>query len=126
MSWFKTPGERFSQGVIDPDWRARVFCWLALFAAGLMGPSPAAGADSGSDRAHYSADEPADFQHMRLQLTFTMEGLKARTCEGRVEYTLQPRANEISSVALDAVDMRILGVELPGRSKPPAFHITTR
>jgi aminopeptidase N len=58
---------------------------------------------------------------MRLQLTFTPEGLKARTCEGRVEYTLKPRATEINSVQLDALDMRILGVELPGQSKPPAF-----
>jgi aminopeptidase N len=121
MNWLKTPAARFSRimiGLVSP---AGGLYWFVLIGLSLTTPDLLAAAAPGSDRAHYSADESADFQHMRLRLTFTTEGLKARTCEGRVEYTLQPRANEISSVTLDAVDMRILGVELPGRSKPPAF-----
>jgi aminopeptidase N len=58
---------------------------------------------------------------MKLELTFTPEGLQARTCEGRVEYTLRPRAAKITSVRLDAVDMRILGVQLPGEATPLTF-----
>lgn len=107
MSWFKSPAGRCS--------------WFVLLVLGLLRPDVGAAADQGSDRAHYSADEPVDFQHMRLQLTFTPEGLKARSCEGRVEYTLKPRANPVEAVQLDAVDMRIVGVELPGETKPPAF-----
>jgi aminopeptidase N len=106
-----------SQRVIRPSLG---FC-LLVFCLSLSGLKPAPAADPGSDRAHYSAGEPADFQHMRLQLTFTPDGLKARTCEGRVEYTIKPRATEINAVQLDAVDMRILGVELPGHARPPAF-----
>lgn len=92
-----------------------------LLALTLNAPNLTLAADSGRDLAHYSADEPADFQHMRLQLTFTPEGFKARTCEGRVEYTLKSRAAEITSVQMEAVDMRILGVELPGNPNSPAF-----
>ncbi len=102
-------------------------CWLALLGLSLNAPGLAAAAtgvadakETGRDRAHYSADEPVNFQHMRLQLTFTPEGLKARACEGRVEYTLKPRAKEADTVRFDAVDMRILAVELPGQ-KPPTF-----
>src|SRR6266851_10401224 len=102
--------------------------WLALLGLSLNAPGLAAAAaggadakETGRDRAHYSADDPVNFQHMRLQLVFTPEGLMARTCEGRVEYTLEPRAKEIETVQLDAVDMRILAVELPGQEKPPTF-----
>src|SRR6266478_1811705 len=97
-------------------------CWLTLFVVSLNAQAltgAATGAadakETGRDRAHYSADDPVNFQHMRLQLTFTPEGLKARACEGRVEYTLEPRAKEIETVQFEAVDMRILAVELPGQ-----------
>src|SRR6267378_4602058 len=90
-------------------------CWLALLGLSLNAPGLAAAAagaadakETGRDRAHYSADEPVNFQHMRLRLTFTQDGLKARACEGRVEYTLKPLAKEADTVRLDAVDMRIL------------------
>jgi aminopeptidase N len=78
-------------------------------------------AADGRDSAHYTADNPVDFQHMRLELIFTAEGINARTCEGRVEYTLRPRAARVDAVRLDAVDMRILGVELPGETAKPTF-----
>jgi len=96
---------------------------LSLNAPGLApAAAGAAGAkETGRDRAHYSADEPVHFQHMRRQLIFTPEGLKARACEGRVEYTLKPRAKEAHAVRLDAVDMRILAVELLEQEKPPTF-----
>jgi aminopeptidase N len=58
---------------------------------------------------------------MRLDLTFTSQGFQSRTCEGRVEYTLRPRANPVRVVRLDAVDMRVLDVELPGEKDPPRF-----
>jgi aminopeptidase N len=78
-------------------------------------------AADGRDTAHYTADNLIDFQHMRLELTFTAKGMNARTCEGRVEYTVRPRAEKIDAVRLDAVDMRILGVELPGATAKPTF-----
>src|SRR5215467_6511527 len=98
-------------------------CWLVLGGLYLRGPVMAATdpKDTGRDRAHYSADQPVEFKHMRLRLTFTAEGLKARTCEGRVEYTLQPRAKKIDWVRLDAVDMQIIGVEFPGQTRPATF-----
>jgi hypothetical protein len=71
-------------------------CWLALLGLSLKRALAAAATgtadvkETGRDRAHYSADEPVNFLHMRLQLTFTPEGLKTRVCEGRVEYTLKP------------------------------------
>src|SRR6266478_4102410 len=87
-------------------------CWPTLLGLGLLAPRLATAAadhtdakEVSHDRAHYSADDPVNFQHMRLQLTFTPEGLLARSCEGRVEYTLKPRAKEIDTVRLDAVDM---------------------
>jgi aminopeptidase N len=76
---------------------------------------------TGRDPAHYTADRPMDFVHMRLELTFTQDGLRARTCDGRVEYTLRPRAAAVSTVRLDAADLRILGVELPASDAPPRF-----
>ncbi|HEY5910269.1 MAG TPA: M1 family aminopeptidase [Verrucomicrobiae bacterium] len=84
----------------------------------LMG---ADGRETGRDRALYSVDQPVSFEHMRLQLTFTAAGLKARTCEGRVEFTLRPRAKEARTVRLDAVDIRILKVELPGQGTALSF-----
>src|SRR5262245_21493077 len=75
----------------------------------------------GRDTAHYTADRPLDFLHMRLELTFTPEGLRSKTCEGRVEYTLKPRAATVRTVRLDAVDMHLLAVEVPGEGKPPPF-----
>src|SRR5262245_34574819 len=97
--------------------------WLSLHAP-ITAEAATGAADAketGRDRAHYSADEPVDFQHMRLQLTFTPEGLKARVCEGLVEYTLKPRAKDADTVRLDAVDMHILAVERPGQEKPLTF-----
>jgi aminopeptidase N len=76
---------------------------------------------AGRDLDHYTADRPLDFLHMRLDLTFTAKGLRSRTCDGRVEYTLRPTAGPVRRVRLDAVAMRVLGVELPGETKPPAF-----
>src|SRR5262245_23741833 len=55
----------------------------------------------GRDTAHYTADRPLDFLHMRLELTFSPEGLRSKTCEGRVEYTLKPRAATVRTVRLD-------------------------
>jgi aminopeptidase N len=75
----------------------------------------------GRDTARYTADRPVEFLHMRLELTFTKEGLQSRTCAGRVEYTLRPTATKIHSVRLDAVDMRVLAVELPGEAQAPSF-----
>jgi aminopeptidase N len=75
----------------------------------------------GRDRAHYTADQPLQFLHMHLDLTFTPESLRARTCEGRVEYTLRPRIANVRSVRLDAVDMKILAVELLGETEVPPF-----
>src|SRR5262249_46288112 len=49
----------------------------------------------------------------------TSEGLRSKTCEGRVEYTLRPRAATVRTVRLDAGDMRVLAVELPGEDRPP-------
>jgi aminopeptidase N len=94
-------------------------------------PATQTAADSGRDTALYNADRPLDFLHMRLEITFSPEGLRARTCEGRVEYTLRPKAAKISSVRLDAVDMQILGVELSEETKAPAFayddkHVTVQ
>ena len=48
--------------------------------------------DSGRDTALYNADRPVDFLHMRLEVAFSPDGLRQRTCEGRVEYALRPRA----------------------------------
>jgi aminopeptidase N len=58
---------------------------------------------------------------MRLDLTFTPEGLRLRTCEGSVEYTVQPRVAKLDTVRLDAVAMRIRSVELPGQTTAPKF-----
>jgi aminopeptidase N len=84
---------------------------------------------NGRDPALYTADQPLSFLHMRLQLTFTPEGLRARTCEGSVEYTVQPRVTKLETVRLNAVAMRILTVELPGQTAAPKFsyddHILT-
>src|SRR5262249_13443227 len=84
-------------------------------------PAPSTAAKGGRDTAHYTADRPLDFVHMRRELPFTPEGLRSKTCEGRVEYTLKPRAATVRTVRLDAVDMRVLAVELPGEGKPPPF-----
>src|SRR5260370_38440690 len=73
----------------------------------------------GRDTAHYTADQPVDFLHMRLHLTFTPEGLKARTCEGQVRYYLRAKATKIRSVRLDAVAMQILEVTV--NAKPALF-----
>ena len=78
-------------------------------------------AGGGRDTAHYTADRPLDFLHMRLELTFTPEGLRSKTCEGRVEYTLKPRAAAVRTVRLDAGNMRVLAVELPGEDRPLPF-----
>jgi aminopeptidase N len=83
-------------------------------------------ADDGRDTAHYSADAPVDFLHMRLELTFTPDGLRKQVCEGRVEYTVRPHAERIQSVQLDAVGMQILGVELPGEDQKPLFSYDDR
>jgi aminopeptidase N len=58
---------------------------------------------------------------MRLELTFTPEGIRSRTCDGRVEYTIRPRATAANTVRLDAADLRIVGVELPGVEQAPKF-----
>jgi aminopeptidase N len=71
---------------------------------------PHASASTGRD--HYTADQPADILHMRLQMTFTADGLVARTCEGVVEYTFQPRTQELAALRLDAVGMKILRVTM--------------
>src|SRR5262249_4842096 len=85
-------------------------------------PAPSTAAKGGGlDTAHYTADRPLDFVHMRLELPVTPEGLGSKTCEGRVEYTLKPRAATAHTVRLDAVDMRVLAVEVPGEDKPPPF-----
>jgi aminopeptidase N len=88
--------------------------------------SPAGQATGGRDTAHYTADRPVEFLHMRLELTFTPEGLQSRTCEGRVEYTLRPKAAKIHSVRLDAVDMQVLAVEIAGEAKAPPFSYDDR
>ena len=91
---------------------------------GTARPQPAPGTAAtggGRDTAHYTADRPLDFMHMRLELTFTPEGLQSKTCEGRVEYTLKPRSATAHTVRLDAVDMRVLAVGVPGEDKPPRF-----
>jgi len=128
MGGFNTQSARVFRKGSRPASPANILCWLTLLGLGLMAPVLAAAAagdadakETGRDRAHYSADDPVNFQHMRLQLTFTPEGLMSRSCEGRVEYTLKPRAKEIDTVRLDAVDMRIVALELPGQEKPPTF-----
>jgi aminopeptidase N len=83
-------------------------------------------ADDGRDTAHYTADAPVDFLHMRLELNFTPDGLRKQTCDGRVEYTLRPHAEKIDSVRLDAVNMQILTVEMPGDKEAPAFSYDDR
>jgi aminopeptidase N len=83
--------------------------------------APSHPASDGRDTAHYTADRPLDFLHMRLELTFTPDGLQSRTCEGRVEYTLQPRAAKLNTVRLDAMDMKILAVDLSGEEKAPTL-----
>src|SRR5262249_27778279 len=88
--------------------------------------APSSKALGGRDTAHYTADRPLDFLHMRLELTFTPEGLRSKTCDGRVEYTLKPRAAPVRTVRLDAVDMRVLAVELGGEDKPPRFSYDDR
>src|SRR5262249_9175115 len=102
----------------------------AAFSLGLLAwsgtarsqPAPGTAATGGGrDTAHYSADRPLDFVHMRLELTFTPEGLQAKTCDGRVEYTLKPRSATAHSAQLDAVDRRGLAVEVPGEDKPAPF-----
>ena len=69
---------------------------LALLLALTAGAAGARTGDSGIP--HYARDRPVDFLHMRLALTFTDEGVRARRCEGRVEYTIEPRARAASSV----------------------------
>jgi aminopeptidase N len=76
---------------------------------------------NGRDTALYTADQPLSFLHMRLELTFTPEGLRSRTCEGSVEYTVQPRVARLDSVRLNAVAMRILSVDLPGQTTAPKY-----
>src|SRR5262249_57851950 len=91
---------------------------------GTARPQPAPGTAAtggGRDTAHYTADRPLDFVHMRLELTFTPEGLQSKTCEGRVEYNLKPRSATAHTVRLDAVDMRVLAVEGSGEDQPPPF-----
>lgn len=94
---------------------------LLTLAAAAVARGQSDPANTGRDTAHYTADRPVDFVHMRLELTFTPEGIRARTCDGRVEYTLRPRAASVQSVRLDAAELRILGVELPGADKAPTF-----
>lgn len=84
-------------------------------------PAHAASQASGRDTAHYTADQPVDFRHMRLELSFTPQGLQSRTCDGRVEYALRPRTGPVQQVRLNAVDMRILTVAMPGEAKPVPF-----
>ncbi|MBI2929528.1 MAG: HEAT repeat domain-containing protein [Verrucomicrobia bacterium] len=93
-------------------------CGQQTFASAESAATTAAG---GRDTAHYTADQPVDFLHMRLEIVFTPEGLTNRTCEGRVEFSCRPRAAQVSTVRLDAVDLRLLGVELPGEGKAPEF-----
>jgi aminopeptidase N len=84
-------------------------------------PGDPAAAAGGKDKALYTADAPFEISHMRLELIFSKESLQARSCEGRVEYTIRPRATNLSTIKLDAVKMRILGVELNREEKKPAF-----
>lgn len=86
---------------------------LSTALAGAMAQPP-----SGRDTALYSADRPIDFLHLDLDLRFTAEGIAQRRCEGRAHYRLRPRAPSVESVRLDARDLKIIGVELPGERAP--------
>ena len=101
-----------------PTRAALVLILAALSAAARGQPAPPG---AGRDSAHYTADRPVDFVHMRLELTFTPDGLRARACDGRVEYTLRPRATPVRTVRLDAAGLRISAVELPASDTPPQF-----
>jgi hypothetical protein len=88
----------------------------------LSATPPQASAPAGRDmRHHYTADQPADILHMRLELTFTADGLRARVCEGRVEYAFRPRSQSLSSLKLEAVGMTVLEVQATGITPAPAF-----
>src|SRR5262249_51055454 len=97
---------------------------LAALPAAARGQSAAPG--TGRDSAHYIADRPVDFVHMRLELTFTSDGLRARACDGRVEYTLRPRATPVRTIRLDAAGLRILAVELSASDTAPEFAYDDR
>jgi aminopeptidase N len=56
---------------------------------------------------------------MRLELNFTPEGFRSRSCEGRVEYTLRPRIPGMTFVRLNAADMQILDARSGGNDKLP-------
>jgi aminopeptidase N len=103
----------------DPNARALERPALALLLALTAGAAGAQTGDSGIP--HYARDRPVDFLDMRLAMTFTEEDIRARRCEGRVEYTMTPRARATSTVVLDAVDLEILGVETPGETGAPEF-----
>src|ERR1700757_4881331 len=94
-------------------WLGAFFLTSALFGWGFTCSSAwyQTSDSGGHEKAHYSADRPIQFINMRLELTFTEEGLRSRTCEGRVEYTLRPRVPNIQTVRLEAVGMTLLGVE---------------
>lgn len=102
-----------------------VLVFAALVGGCLLGGSPSAVAQppdgSGRDTALYSADRPVDFIHMDLSLVMSADDVAARRCRGRVVYTLRPRAPRVRHVRLDAADMRIESVELPGRDAKPTF-----
>jgi aminopeptidase N len=68
----------------------------------------------GADVNMYSADQLADFEHMRLHITFSEEDLRARRAQGRVEYDLKARGQTLTVLRLDATDMTILDVQVDG------------
>ncbi|NKB71307.1 MAG: hypothetical protein GKR89_29895 [Candidatus Latescibacteria bacterium] len=76
---------------------------------------------TGRDRNHYSLDRPVDLQHMRLELTFSEEDLRARRAQGRVEFDLRARGQGLKTLRLDALDMAILGVQIDGDSVAWAY-----
>lgn len=98
------------------DQKARGPALALLFA---LTAGAAAARTGGSGIPHYDRDRPVDFLDMRLALTFTDEDVRRRRCEGRVEYTMAPRARAASTVVLDAVDLEILGVDMPGEPGAP-------
>ena len=88
-------------------WRLQIVTAIILTLAVVAG-------QEGAPTGRYNADRRVDFLHMKLQLRFTAEGLRAGTCEGRVEYTWTPTATELREIQLDAAAMKITSVELPG------------